>query len=190
MTEDVGSQPVPGSRPRRLRAGAAVALLLLIGLVLWLVLRDGGSPSSSPIPKGSKPVPVSPKGLRTIAGLGITIYWAGERAGFAYELTKTDDNRVFIRYLPAGEPIGTGKQNLTIGTYPVKNAFAVTSRLATRGDSVRVGVGPAAVAFYRQDIPTNIFLAHRGSAYQVEVYDPSSERARELVASGQVTPVR
>ena len=73
---------------------------------------------------------VSLKGLKTLAALGIPIYWAGKRAGVTYELTKTADNRVFIRYLPAGVPIGSSKPYLTIGTYPLSNAFIVTRRLA------------------------------------------------------------
>ena len=75
-------------------------------------------------------VPISVKGLHSLAALGVPIYWAGEQSGVRYELTKTPDNRVLVRYLPAGEKVGTKTPYLTIGTYPMKNAFAVTSRLS------------------------------------------------------------
>ncbi len=84
---------------------------------------------------------ISLKGLETLAALGIPIYWAGEQPGVTYELTKTDDNRVFIRYLPAGVPIGSNQPYLTIGTYPVSDAFIVTSRLAAKSGSVSVEIG-------------------------------------------------
>ena len=131
---------------------------------------------------------ISVKGLKTLAALGIPIYWAGERPGVTYELTKTADNRVFIRYLPAGVPIGSGKRFLTIGTYPVRNAFLVTSRLAAGSGSAPVEIGKDGVAFSKS--PESVFLANRGSGVQIEVYDPTPGRARDLVTSGQVTAVR
>jgi hypothetical protein len=118
-----------------------VAVVLVIAFALWLVFRGGSSYSKSPVPKGAKAVLISLKGLETLAALGIPIYWAGEQPGVTYELTKTDDNRVFIRYLPAGVPIGSNQPYLTIGTYPVSDAFIVTSRLAAKSGSVPVDIG-------------------------------------------------
>jgi len=195
MSEDAGSHatgPAPVARLglRRVRVGAVIAVALLIGLVVWLLLRDGNSHSStSPIPKGSKAVPISLQGLGTIASLGIRIYWVGERRGSTYELTKTADNRIFIRYLPAGVPIGSDKQYLTIGTYPFRDAFAATGRLARKSTSVGIGIGKNGVAFYDRGTPTSVFLAYRGSDYQIEVYDPSARQAQQVVASGQVRAV-
>src|SRR5207244_6809081 len=119
------SEPPSGASTRvwTIRAGAAVVVAVLIGLGAWLALR-GGSSASSPVPKNATAVPISLSGLRTISSaVGVPIYWAGERPGFTYELTKTTDNRVFIRYLPAGVPVGTKVQYLTIATYPFKGAF-------------------------------------------------------------------
>jgi hypothetical protein len=133
-------------------------------------------------------VRISLKGLKTLAALGIPIYWAGQRPGVSYELTKTADNRVFIRYLPAGVPIGNGKRYLTIGAYPVRNAFLVTSRLAASSGSAPVEIGKDGVAFSKS--PESVLLARRGSGVQIEVYDPTPGRARDLVTSHQVTAVR
>ena len=196
MTEDTGSRtseraPRAWFDVRRARTGAVVAVVLVIAFVLWLVFRGGSShsSSSSPVPRGAKAVRVSLKGLKTLAALGIPIYWAGERPGVTYELTKTADNRVFIRYLPAGVPIGSSKPYLTIGTYPLSNAFIVTSRLAASSGSAPVEIGKDGVAFSAKS-PESVFLANRGSGVQIEVYDPTPGRARDLVTSHQVTAVR
>jgi hypothetical protein len=135
-------------------------------------------------------VRISLKGLKTLAGIGIPIYWVGKRPGVSYELTKTADNRIFIRYLPAGVPIGSSKPYLTIGTYPVSDAFTVTSRLASSSGSNPVDIGRGAVAFVRGSSPESVFLAYRGSDVQIEIYDPTPGRARDLVTSRRVTAVR
>ena len=197
MTEDTGSRTSRGASRswldvRRARTGAVVAVVLVIAFVLWLVFRGGSShsSSSSPVPRGAKAVRVSLKGLKTLAALGIPIYWAGERPGVTYELTKTADNRVFIRYLPAGVPIGSSERYLTIGTYPLSNAFVVTSRLAAGSGADPVEIGKDGVAFFRRKSPESVFLANRGSGVQIEVYDPTPGRAHDLVTSHQVTAVR
>lgn len=135
-------------------------------------------------------MPISFTGLKTLAALGIPIYWVGELPGVRYELTKTADDRVFIRYLPAGVPIGSSKPYLTIGTYPVRHAFTVTSRLAAKSGSVPVDVGKGAVAFSSRKSPESVFLAYRGSGVQIEVFDPTPGRARDLVSSLRVAAVR
>src|SRR5205807_1091001 len=142
--------------------------------------------------KGTKKVAaVSASGLRTLsAALNQPIYWAGPVPGNTYELTQTSDGRTFVRYLPQGATVGTSKALLTVGTYPVADAFASTRKVAQRSDSVRVPIGGHGVAFYARGNPTNIYLAFPGSGYQIEVYDPSAARARQLVVSGQVTPVK
>ncbi len=117
------------------------------------------------------------------------VYWAGPSHGSTYEVTKTTDGRVFIRYLPPGVAAGTDKPYLTIGTYPVAGAYTVLSTLANRNGSVKLKVGGGAIAFYDSSSPTNVYFAYPGSNYQVEVYDPSPTEVRSLVSSGQVVPV-
>jgi hypothetical protein len=192
--QDAGSNVPPeatAAHGRRIRMGAVVAIALAIGFVLWLVLRNADSHSSATptAPATSTSVPITVKGLRSLAALGIPIYWAGERSGVRYEMTKTGDNRVLVRYLSAGAQIGTRTPYLTVGTYPVKNAYAVTSRLARSSSSVAIPVGHGGVAFYSRTRPTNVYLAFPGSSSQIEVYDPSAAAAQQLVFSGQVAPV-
>jgi hypothetical protein len=196
MTDDARAhlpRRAPGLRLRlwHLVAATLIAAAIVAGVAVWLVTRDNGSSSSaSPLPSNAKALPITVKGLKTIGSLGIIIYWVGDRPGYSLELRKTNDDRVFIRYLPDGVPIGADRPYLTIGTYSMKDAFAVTSKLAAKSSSVPVSAGKDNVAFYNPSSPTSVFLAHRGLGYQVEVYDPSPGRARELVTSGQVVPVK
>lgn len=208
MTEDLHQEQPSGAaarlvggarsvlRPRarirgpRIRAGAVIAIALLVGFVIWLAVRGGSSSSPTALPPRTPgAVPISVQGLRTIAALGVPIYWVGRKPGFTYELTKTADDRVFIRYLPAGVPVGSRDPYLTVATYPLENAFTATSRLAAKSGSVKVAAGPDAVAFYSGRRPTNIYVAYRGSSSQIEVYDPSATEALGLVASGQLSRV-
>jgi hypothetical protein len=190
MTERASTRAeAPLARHSRVRAGAVIVIALLAGFIVWLVVRDGGS-STTPQPPRASAVPVSASGLRTLArAVGRPLYWVGPMQGFTYELTKASDDRVYIRYLPAGVAIGTNKPYLTIGTYRVQNAFAATDRSSRQADSVRIPLDKGGVAFYSKSSPTNVYFAYPNTGYQVEVYDPSPERAQGLVASGQVRAV-
>ena len=55
---------------------------------------------------------------------------------------------------------------------------------------MRIPIAGKGLAVYRPSAVTNVYLAYPGVNYQVEVFDPAPERARRLVASGKVTPVR
>jgi len=116
------------------------------------------------------------------------IYWIGEQAGITYELTKTTDGRVFVRYLPVGVPAGSTQAYLTIGTYPVANAYSVVRQLAQKSGMIKLATKKG-VAFYNQDSPTNVYMAYPGSNYEIEVFDPSASRAQLLAASGKLSPV-
>lgn len=188
--------PAQNKRTTAIRVGGVVGVAVALGVGLWLVLRDNGSSSTSPTSPppvtgtNSSPVPISLNGLQTIARLGIPIYWAGKRPGTTFEMTKKADNGILIRYLPAGVPVGVKVPYLTVGTYPVKHAFGVTSKLAAQQGSVSIPVGENRVATYSSSRPTNVYLAEKGRDYQIEVYDPTPDRAQQLVRSGQIEPVR
>jgi hypothetical protein len=178
------------SGPGRVRLGAVIAIALLIGFGVWLAVRHESASSHSPLPAQAAAVAVSPAGLKTLAdAVGQPIYWAGPKPGFTYEMTKTADNRVWIRYLPVGTKLGSSSPYLTIGTYPLQDAYALTLRRARQSGSVRLKISGKGIAFYGASAPTNVYLAYPGSNYQVEVYDPSGSTARELVRSGAIAAV-
>ena len=117
------------------------------------------------------------------------IYWAGPRPAATYELTRAPGGHLFVRYLPSGAKVGTDHPYLTIGTYPINDAFALTKTLSKDATSVTVPVGDGGVAFYTRTRPTNIYVAYPGSNLQVEVYDPAAGAARRLVAANRIVPV-
>ena len=192
--------PRPSDQPRHgnaagrfsrqpVRLGAVLAIAAAIAFVVWLAVGRSDSASDSPaVPEAAKVVPISDSGLRTLGGaLNRPIFWAGARPDLQYELTQASDGRVWIRYLPNDAQIGEkDTPYLTVGTYPVANAFAATSRVAQQPSSTRVDVGDDAVAFYAKERPNNVYLAFKGSDYQVEVFDPDAGAAKELVASKKI----
>jgi hypothetical protein len=161
------------------------------GFGVWLTsMRHSHTATTTTTAQGQEAMPISEGGLATLASLGRAIYWAGPRSGDTYELTQRPGGRVYLRYLPAGEPIGSPKMFLTIASYPLANAFAITTQLAAEQDSVKVQVGQGGVAFYRTRLPTNIYVAYPGSDYQIEVFDPSATEAQRLVLTGAIRQVR
>jgi hypothetical protein len=178
------------SPPRKrhgVRIGAVIAVAAVIAFGVWLWLGGSGGSSSGPaVPAGAIPVRISLSGLTTLGGaLTQPIYWAGAKAGEQYELTKANDGRVWIRYLPKSAKIGEqSAPYLTIGTYPVANAYAATKAVA--GNGTRIPVGKGAIAFYSSARPTNVYLAYKGSDYQIEVFDPSAKAAKHLVSTHRI----
>jgi hypothetical protein len=173
-----------------------VLLILMIAAEYSIWLLEKANRSSTPprtqtvTPPGSSgAVAVSEAGLSTLASLGRSIYWAGPKSGFTYELTQRPDGRVYLRYLPPGTPVGSPQSFLTVASYPVVNAYQVTRSIAQQAGSVKVAAPTGAIAFYRSDLPTNVYLAFKGSDYQIEVFDPTSGEALNLVTSGTIQPV-
>jgi len=178
------------------RVGAVVAVAIAVAFVAWLLVRGGDSntpgTASTPTGQATGPSATSADELRGLSDeLGHPIYWAGAVPDRTYELTRTSDDRIFIRYLPSGVPVGIREAAYTIvGTYPVENAYSVLQKLAKKPDESSFSAPVGGFAVYSAAQPSNVYLAYPGSNLQIEVYDPSPQRARELITSGQVAPVR
>lgn len=118
------------------------------------------------------------------------VYWAGERAGARYELTRTADGRVYVRYLAAGTEAGsTDAGFLTIGTYPQADALSTLKATAARRGSTDVAVGGGGAGAVLRGSPDSVYLAYPGVAAQIEVFDPKGG-ARALAQDGAVVAVR
>jgi hypothetical protein len=129
-------------------------------------------------------------GLRSLAaGLGHPLYWVGERPGTRFELTRTPTGKVFVRYLPAGVPIGAAHPYLTIATYPFPNALAALRRVARTSGGQAFDLPDGGLAVVDAQYPKSIHVAYPGSPYQVEVFDPSPARARALVTGDAVQAI-
>jgi hypothetical protein len=183
----------PWARRSNVRVGAIVAVAIAVAFVVWLIVRGGDSNTASTTTNGQAvgPVATTEDELRSLSDeLGHPLYWAGPIPDQTYELTRTSDNRVFIRYLPKGVPVGIRQAAYTIvGTYPVDNAYKVLKTLAKKPDESSFSAPSGGFAVYSTTQANNVYLAYPGSNLQIEVYDPSPQKARGLITSGQVTAV-
>ena len=166
--------PDPGRRLPRMRIGAAVAVAAGAGLGAWALVGHGGPASSSPstvaasppaapaaTAKPIGPVALSAGGLRTLSSsVDQPIYWAGPKAGYLYELTRTSEGRVFVR-LPAAGRSGrarSGRSTWSWPTYPFQNPLQALKNLAGTARRENAGGGVAMVD-----------AGHRWSAWSTHV---------------------
>jgi hypothetical protein len=176
----------PASTPRRVprvRAGAVVALAVVAGVVAWLALRGGNDSSKQPT-RLSGAVAASVSQLSNVAAsVDHPIFWLGPKKGYTYELLETRSGKVYIRYLPAGVPVGTNEPYLTVATYPFSGAYAALDKAK---NATRVKLAHDGLAVLDSAYPKSVHVAYPGVDYQVEVFDPTPQRAFSLVSSGQL----
>ncbi len=183
------------SRPR-VRLGAVLALAVAAGLIAWLVLRDNGpSPAGSPATTSAAPAPnvapdvfrITPGNLQRLAlSIHQPIFWLGRRAGDTYELTRGQTGKVYVRYLPAGVAVGSGKPYLTVATYPFPGAYAALEKQAAAKGAVTAKLAGGGIAILDGGYPESVHIAYPDVDYQVEVYDPTANRAMQLVSAGKL----
>ena len=196
VSEQMGVVGRARSRPIVLVFAAIVVAAIVVGVILLATsgsssptstASSAATPSQEGAASGTTVQAISLAGLRALpASLGHPVYWAGPRAGATYELTKTPDGRVYVRYLTGGARVGSPLPNfLTIGTYVVPNAAAAVRTAAAQPGAVRVPVS-GGFGFYNRARPTSVYFAYPGSNVQVETYDPSAAVARQLVETGAI----
>jgi hypothetical protein len=182
-----GARARPSAVDQRLILIAGAILLAAIGVGLWLLLRSDETKPTNQAPATAASIE---RLNRFASSTGHPIYWAGSQPTFTYELSRTKDGRVYIRYLPPGVKLGDSRPKyLAIGTYPQRHAFATLRATAKKQGAQMVHLAGGGLAFQYKSRPTSVYLAYPGSNYQIEVFDPSPRRALELVVSGQVKTV-
>ena len=188
-------RPAVFQRTRRRTNALPLSLvaLLVIALILFAVLlllrgHDGGKTTLPPV---GTPAAVSESQLKALASQSnLPIYWAGSKHG-AYELTRTTDGRIYIRYLPSADKVGDRTPTyLTVGTYPTKQAFSAIQHAAARRGAVSAKIDRGGLLVFNNSTPKSVYFTYPKSGYQVEVYDPSPLQARSLVLSGSIKPIR
>ncbi len=174
-----------------LRLGAVIALVVVTAIIAWaLVARNDDSPSSSAeVANVIEPTAYSAQGLRTLSrSVNAPIYWAGPQAGYTYELTRTENGSIYVRYLPPGVTAGVGgARYLVVATYPFAGALEALRKVAA-GEAVDVpGSG---IAVPSENYPQSVHVAFPNLNYQIEVYDPSPARSLRVATSGRLKPVQ
>ncbi len=176
-----------------LAAGLVAALAAAVGVGVWIASDDEGSEPTTAETDAAGRTSVAADGQELAAQaapVGHVVYWAGPVANRRYELTQTRDGRAYIRYLTADATVGDVRPGfLTVGTYPVEDAFATTEAAAARDDARPVQAPAGAVAFTTTSRPQSVYLAYEGSDLQIEVFHPAPREARRLVESGRIRPV-
>jgi hypothetical protein len=182
----------PGANAGTLRLGAVVAIALLVAFLVWLLLiRDSDGDSGGDVSAGAPAQVATSDDLASLQDeLGHPIYWVGERDDDQLELTRTKEDLVYVRYLPQGTVAGDDRPNfLTIGTYPVKDAFDVTTEAGTQKNAISTKTSDGGVVVQNSDTPNSVYVAYPGQDLQIEVYDPDPKEALDLATSGEVQPV-
>lgn len=162
----------------------AIAAVLAIGLILWVTLRDDDSSSSSS--NGAEIVSVD--SLReTAAEQDAPIYWAGEQEAAELELSQPDEDHTYVRYLTDGAEAGDPQPDfLTVSTYATADPVAALRRQGDEPGGVLSDAPGGATVYFNRSQPQSVYLAYPGVDVQIEVYDPDSKQALELVNSGQI----
>jgi hypothetical protein len=170
------------------RLGAVAAVLIGVALLAWLVLGGGDDDGV----QANEPQAVSVEELQGEAGSSeMPVFWAGPQAGTTYEFTETSDGSVYVRYLPEDAEVGDPSPDfLTVATYPLENGYARVQAAAQEEGAETEELPNGGLALVDADRPSSVYVAYEGEPYQVEVYDPSPDRALELVTSGAVQAVR
>lgn len=188
MTVDTPSAPRHRQMLRR-----AVALVLA-GLLLVLIAGcggddDGDKAASAPSLKTGVPTILSESQLKAFGkAQAFPVYWAGPQKDRRYEVTRTAQGRVYIRYLGPNAEVGTDKPLfLTVGTYPGSNAYAALQVVGRRSGAVRVKTQTGALVVLPSATARSAYFAFPQSNFQVEVYAPQAGRARSLVLDGQIS---
>jgi hypothetical protein len=171
----------------------SLVALLIMAVVLFgaLLLLRGHNAGKTTLPPAGAPAAVSETQLKALATqTNHAIYWAGPQRG-TYELTRTTDGRIYIRYLPSADKVGDRTPSyLTVGTYPTKNAYQAIQRAAARQGGVSATIDHGGLLVFNNSSPKSVYFSYPKSSSQVEVYDPSPLQARALVLGGSIKPIR
>jgi hypothetical protein len=180
------AEPAPSRSIPRARLAAVLALALAAGFIAWLALRDNGHTQATTATTPAA-FAITPQNLRRLAiSIRQPIFWLGPKAGYTYELTRGEDGRIYVRYLPAGVAVGSPKPYLTVATYPFPGADAALAKQAAAKGAVTAKLAGKGIAVLDSGHPKSVHVAYPNVNYQVEVYDPTPARAMQLVSAGEL----
>lgn len=178
-----------GDRPWLLR-GFVVGLALVVGALAWLATRGGDSEPAMTEPAVESRLLSAGELSEIAAQSGDPVYWAGPIPETNLELTELDEGGEQVRYLPQGTEAGDEGEALTIGSYPLPDPSGALEAFANRPSSVTHRGKNGREVVVSKTNPTSVYFVSPDNSVQVEVYDPSPERALRLALSGRVHPAR
>jgi hypothetical protein len=166
---------------------AVFLVALIIGIVTWLIFGRGDNSTKSSSPTTAV---VSEQGLQKLVGaLAEPVYWVGPEQGVRYGVEQRPSGQVYVRYLTAQMKPDT-VATLTVGTYPMNNAYGYMTKNAKKNGWTRLATGVGGVTAFASSAPSrSVYLALPKSNYQIEIYDPKPGRAAALVQAGRALPV-
>lgn len=179
--------------PHYVALGLAVAGVLLLFLLLSSDGDDDSGSNETEATQAAAPAAVQvvsePELLGAMEGAGYPVYWAGPRLGVEYEVSRPEDGRTFVRYLPKGEKAESAKPFLTVGSYRKPDALKSIRELGQKPEAVLIRIVGGGSAYTKTPKATSAYLAFPGVETQVEVYDPKPGKALDLIRSGAIVPV-
>lgn len=168
----------------------------MVGVILILLLSggdddDSGSSDTVSTEAAAPAVQVVAESelLGAMEGVGYPVYWAGPRLGVKYEVSRPEEGRAFVRYLPKGEEAESAKPFLTVGSYQQPDALAGIRELGQKQGAILVRIAGGGAGYSQGPKATSAYLAFPGVETQVEVYDPKPGKALDLIRSGAIVPV-
>jgi hypothetical protein len=160
---------------------------VLVAVSLLALALAGCGEEKKPLTPGAKIV--SEQQLKAeVAKLGYPVYWLGPKQNTVLEFTKRADGRVYIRYLAPGTTAGSYDRFLTVGTYPMPDAYNVVKKIGKLPDATKVSV-KGGIGVQSAKKPESVYVAYRGNDLQLEIYSPDTGVAVEEVKSGDLVPV-
>ncbi|MFZ2228471.1 MAG: hypothetical protein WA090_01785 [Candidatus Nanopelagicaceae bacterium] len=116
--------------------------------------------------------------------LGGSIYWAGPLLGGRYTLNHIAVGQDLVRYLPNGEGLSDVEQNYrVIATYQDANAYETMQTAGKLDTGVSITNPDGSLIYYAKATPLHVYLAFKGLAYQIEIFDPTPGTALKLATT-------
>ncbi len=194
------AKPAKKKRPpmtreaRRKQTTWIITGVLAVAAIVTAVILAQDSPATSNVDaedlgQDERPVGLDEQTLREFALLHEgPIYWAGPRTDTTYELTVTEVGDVFVRYLPLGVAVGNQQPDfLTVATYTRPDAYQALVEVSLGDQFVSEETARGALVVYASSEPTSAHFSFPDTTIQVEVFDPTPNRAVSLVLDGSIT---
>lgn len=191
LEQPAAPQPAAGAWLQNNRRTVAIAAAIVVIVVAAIIaFAVGGNDSNKDSNAATNQVGLNADGLKTaVTALGRKVYWAGDEADNQYVLQTLANGQATVRYIPKdGNSNESQAIYRVIGSYPIKDAFGVTTKAGEAEGSVLITNADGSIVVYNKNKTTNVYVAFPNVDVQIEIYDPSGQ-ALALATSGRVVPI-